>query len=135
MGKISYKPGIPKYSQADLMSEQEIHDFGIEIVFGFLKAEGYAILDVQTEKGIHPSIIANKKGKLYIIEVSTEIAPKMGELPGLLKSQLIEHGAKMNAIPCFASVGIGSCDGKRFEASIALKGDGFYANFTGLEYL
>lgn len=41
----------------------------------------------------------------------------------------------MDAVPCFASVGFGSTDAERFDASLALRGDGYYANFTGLEVL
>lgn len=135
MTKIDYGKGIPKYEIKDLMRKEELHDFGIEIVFGCLKNDGYEILDVKTEIGVHPSIIAKIGRELYMVEIVTDVAPKNGELEDQLKKQLIEHSLKMNAIPCLASVGIGACDSERFSASLALRGDAFYANFTGLEFL
>ena len=35
-----------------LMTEEEIHVFGIEIVFGQLQKEGYEIVDVNTKIGV-----------------------------------------------------------------------------------
>jgi len=135
LGKVEYGEGIPKYNREQLMTKEEIHGFGIETVVRCLRGEEYEILNVKTEIGIHPSIICKKDGGLYIIEVASDIAPKNGQVPDMLRKQLKEHAIGMNAVPCVASVGFGACDSDRFNASLALRGDGFYANFTGLEFL
>lgn len=41
-----------------LMTPEEIHNFGIEVVFKYLKDDGYDIVSVNTELGYNPQIIA-----------------------------------------------------------------------------
>ena len=49
------------------------------------------------------------------------------------KFDMIKFERRFKAIPLFASVGIGSTDADRFDKSLALIGDGYYANFVGFE--
>ena len=114
------------------MTAQEKHAFGIEIVCGCLQKEGYTILDAVADINTFPSIIARKNGEMFFVATSTDVAPRNGALPEHIKAQLIQHSKKHKAIPCFASVGIGACDSVRFDASLALRNDAYYANYKGL---
>ena len=127
--------GIPKYKESDLMTDEEIHDFGIEIVANFLTKEGYKIHVYNPRLGSYPSIVAENEKEVIAVAVKTSIAPQMPEFKIIDKYGLIGYCNSYNTTPCFASVGIGSTDGERFEKSLALVGDSYYANFKGLEYI
>jgi hypothetical protein len=133
--KIDWGTGIPKYQKEDLMTKDEIHDFGIEVVCGILKTEGHNLEIVNNTFGYFPSIISVKENKVHAIVVLTDIAPKIPEISYENKRRLIEMCEEKEFIPCFASVGIGSNDSLRFENQIALNGDGYYVRFLGLEFI
>ena len=97
-------------THAKQMTMEEIHDFGIEIVFTQLKKEGYKIQSVNTEYGMNPQIIGKKGNKLAFIAVRTACYPGKGQLEELVHFQMIGHADKNNAIPYFASVGIANAD-------------------------
>lgn len=120
-------------SQLELMSVEEIHDFGIEIVFNQLKKEGYEIQSINTKLGVNPQIIAKKDNQLAFIAVRTECYPKKGQLEESVHFQMIEHSNRHGAIPYFASVGIANTNGKTDEEmGVPVKGAGFFAAYNGL---
>lgn len=47
-------------TERELMSQAEIHDFGVEIVFVCIKKEGYTIEAVNTDPSKNPKIVARK---------------------------------------------------------------------------
>lgn len=49
--------------------------------------------------------------------------------------QIIQYAKIANEIPCFASVGIGSSRAEHFNKGITKKGEGYYINYLGLEFL
>ena len=53
---------VKTMTDKQLMTADEIHDFGVEVVFDQLKKEGYEMQSVNTKVGINPQIVA-KKGK------------------------------------------------------------------------
>ena len=127
--------GIPQYAEDDLLSAEEIQDFGIEVVteYGFEK-EGYHVTDVNPGIGFAPSIVAEKDGKIFFVLVESSILPDMPSI-GAKKEQFCSFCHQHGAIPVYAAVGFGAADEARFNASLALYGDGFYSNFKGLEIL
>ena len=119
--------------QAAIMTEEEIHDFGTEIVLGQLKKEGYEIENVSTKIGVNPQIIAKKDGKLAFIAVRTACYPEKGEIEEAVHFQMMEHAKKYDATPYFASVGIANSDGKTDEEmSVPVRGAGFHVSYKGL---
>jgi methanogenic corrinoid protein MtbC1 len=56
---------------SELMTAAEIHDFGIEVVFNYLKKEGHEIVSVNTNVGVNPQVLAKKNGQLEFIVVRT----------------------------------------------------------------
>jgi len=116
-----------------IMSAEEIHDFGIEVVTSHLKKEGYAIESVNTKIGVNPQIVARKNGVLSFIAVRTACYPKKGILEPNVHFQMIDFSDSHKAIPYFASVGICNANGKtEEEMGMPIKGVGFYVSFDGL---
>jgi hypothetical protein len=118
----------------ELMTESEIHDFGVETVFGYLKKEGYTIEAVNTDLSKNPQIVAKKDDDLCFISVRTACYPKKGEIATEAEFFSILDGAqKHKAIPYFAAVGLCYADAKdEKEAGMPFKGAGFHISFDGL---
>jgi hypothetical protein len=60
-----------------LMTHDEIHDFGIEVVLGQLKKDGFSINEVDTNINSLISIIASIDKAMFAVAVKTEIFPKI----------------------------------------------------------
>lgn len=135
--KRNWGSGIPEYSKSDLMTSEELYDFALDIVVQFeIKAHDcYKLLDCNPSKDSFPSIVAEAKGKLIFILVEADVAPKMPKLTSERKEAFIKHCKKFNALAFYAPVGFGACDSERFDKSLALKGDAYYANYISLEPL
>lgn len=118
----------------ELMTAAEIHDFGIEVVFNYLKKEGHEIVSVNTDVGVNPQVIAKKNGQLEFIVVRTACYPSKGQIENdQIASQCIAHADKLKATCYFASVGIANANGKSdAEMAVPLKGAGFHVSFEGL---
>lgn len=133
-GNDFWGEGIPDYEKEDLMSKREILDFSIDIVLQFgTEKDGYEVISVDNKINANPNIVLKKEGKLYYVLVRGDDVHHQPTINENEKNILIENSIKANAIPLFASVGIGSTDPLRFEAKLLLRNDGFYANFTGYE--
>jgi len=72
------------------MTEEEIHDFGIEIVVGQLKKEGYEIESVNTDLGMNPQVVGRKDNQLAFVAVRTACYPEKGQLEESVHFQMIE---------------------------------------------
>lgn len=132
--KRDWGKGIPMYTQDDLMVQEELLDFGIQIVAQYgLQKDGYHILESHNGLGFTPNIVAEKEGNTYFVVVDSKIAPRSPTLDENKKVQLTEYAHKLHGKCLYASVQIFSVDDERCAASLALCGDGFYATFKGLE--
>ena len=121
----------------ELMTASEIHDFGVEIVFNYLKEEGHEIVAVNTEIGINPQIAATKDGELEFIIVRTACYPSKGQIENdQVASQCLAHADKQKATCYFASVGIANADTENdAELGVPVKGAPFHVAFEGLAIL
>ena len=118
------------------MTDDEIHDFGVEVVFNQLRKEGYAIQDVNTKTGTNPQIIAKKGAELLFIAVRTACYPDKGRLEDFVRLQMVEHAKMHGAVPYFASVGIANANAASDEEmSVPVKGAGFYVAYEGIELI
>ncbi len=121
---------------ADQMTTAEIHNFGVEIVSGFLQKEGHEIIAVNTDLTANPQIVAKKDGQLEFVVVRTACYPDKGSLEFSTKSNCIEHAEKSGAICYFASVGIANASGTNdIEMARPVKGAGYHVAFNGIELL
>jgi hypothetical protein len=121
----------------ELMSQQEIHEFGIQIVLDSVKEDGYDVLSANARLGVNPQIVAVKHGLLAFIAVRTACYPYHGEIENqALLDKLIRHAQSNGARLLLASVGIANADGKTdAEMSVPVRGAGFYVSYKGLEEL
>ena len=121
---------------ADQMTKAEIHDFGVEVVFGFLQREGHEIVAVNTAPSVNPQIVAKKDGQLEFVVVRTACYPDKGVIDAPAKADCIEHAVKSGAICYFASVGIANASGSNdAEMALPIKGAGYHVAFNGIELL
>jgi hypothetical protein len=121
----------------ELMTASEIHDFGTETVFNYLKEEGHEIVAVNTDLAMNPQIVATKNGELKYIIVRTACYPSKGKIENDQEaSECFVRADKHGATCYFASVGIANADGADdAEMAIPVKGAPFHVSFNGLEIL
>jgi len=50
-----------------LMTEDEIHNFGVEIVFNQIRKDGFIVESGNTDRKVDPQIVARKDGRLAFI--------------------------------------------------------------------
>jgi len=122
------------------MTDEEIHDFGIQVVTKELEKESHQVLSVDTDIDRNPQIVATINGHLAFIAVRTAAYPGNGTLTELeLINRLIEHAKTHTAILYFASVGIansqGVDSGDEALSATPIRGAGFYVNYRGLQIL
>lgn len=117
------------------MTKAEIHDFGVEVVFGQIEKEGFEVQSVNTDTEFSPQIVARKDGEIAFIIVRTECYPNKGKLEDEeVIERLIHHAEQHNATCYFASIGIANAEARSSEEmSLPIKGAGFNIAYTGLE--
>lgn len=120
----------------ELMTEADIHAFGIEIVFKQLEEAGWTLesADVFADRATNPQIVGSKDGETGFFVVRTEMYPKRGRIEGEEVFQtLVKHAAAHGASCYFASVSIANSEGKtEEEMAVPIKGVAFHVAFDGL---
>lgn len=76
---------------AEMVTAADIHDFGVEVVFGFLQRDGWDIVSVNTKVGIDPQIVAKRGGQLAFIVVRTDVYPYKGSLDAAARKAMAEY--------------------------------------------
>lgn len=123
--------------QQELMTEADIHAFGVEIVFKQLEKDGWVIesADVLADKRTEPQIVAAKDGEQAFFVVRTGMHPGRGRFEEGQDGfdTLVRHASAHGATCYFASVGIANSQGKTEEAmSVPVKGVAYNVEFDGL---
>ncbi|CAN5182692.1 hypothetical protein BH20ACI2_BH20ACI2_28560 [soil metagenome] len=120
----------------DLMTEEEVHAFGVEIVYKQLQEAGWQIesADVLADRSLHPQIIASKEGETGYFVVRTAIHPGRGRIEGEDVFDHLVTLARNHGASCyFASVGIANSEGKtEEEMAVPVKGVAYHVAFDGL---
>ena len=127
-------PGIPDYSEEDILQGLELHAFCTNVVAQQMQEEGFTIEGVILDQ-TPTQVIANKDGNRYFVIVAGDVYPRYGRISFTMKKRFADFCLNHDAIPMFASVGLMSHDPERAEAGLALKYDGYMIRFTGLEDL
>ena len=118
------------------MTEDDVHAFGVEIVYKQLQEAGWQIAsaDVLAERSLHPQIVASRDGETGYFVVRTAIHPGRGRIEGEdvfrhLVALARDHGASCY----FASVGIANSEGTtEEEMAVPVKGVAYHVAFDGL---
>ena len=127
--------GIPDYSADDLMTQGELLNFAMHLVIDQdLKKNDYRIVSACDNTDAIVNIVAEKSGEYHFIAVIGYCALETPELSIEKKLELLNLGDTYNAQCYYAPVGFRSAtDLIRFNKCLALKGDGFYSKYEGLE--
>ena len=124
----------------EMMTREEIQDFGVQIVYEEMARDGYEILGANPSLAMTPQIVARKNGRLCFVVVRTDVYPNKGKLADDKEAFYnLEHAERNNALCYFASVGI--CNSAAAEAGdekamgIPVRDGGFFVDFEGLKVL
>ncbi len=137
MVNIRWQFNLLSMQNEELMTPQDVHAFGVEIVYKQLVEDGWNIesADVLSDIRTEPQIVANKEGERAFFVVRTDVHPLRGrfEEGEQVFVDLVQH-AKDNGATCYyASVGLANSEGKtEEEMSIAKKGVAYNVVFEGL---
>lgn len=121
----------------ELMTANEIHAFGVEIVFKQLEKDGWVIqsADVEADIRSEPQIVAQKDGELAFFVIRTGVYPGRGRFEEGQEAfnDLVRHASEHGASCYFASVGIANSNGTSDEEmAVPVKGVAFNVQFDGL---
>jgi hypothetical protein len=124
-------------SKQQLMTEEDIQAFGVEIVCRQLEQDGWMIAsaDGLADKTTQPQIIAQKSDEYAFFVVRTDLYPNRGRFDEGQHAfeTLVRHAGQHGASCYFASVGIANSDGKtEEEMSVPVKGVAYHVEFNGL---
>ncbi|GAO30033.1 hypothetical protein [Geofilum rubicundum] len=59
------------------MNQEDLHFFGLKVVYKDLVDNGFEVLNVRREMDVNPQILARKEDVLYFIVVRTAPYPEM----------------------------------------------------------
>jgi hypothetical protein len=122
-----------------LMSDEELHAFGIDIILPYLVKEGVTIEEVNRELGRNPQIVGKRWDLHAFIFVCTAMYPDKGTLTEKQFMECLAWSDKHHATAFFASVGC-SCDAYPDKSSVTNDGEkrlpirhaGFLIAYEGL---
>ena len=89
-----------------LMTKEEVHAFGIELILPYLEKEGVTIESVNPDIQRNPQIVGKRWDKPAFIVVRTACYPSKGELSSEEHRRILDWADKQGATAFFASVGI-----------------------------
>lgn len=114
----------------DLLTKQEIHEFGIDIIYKYAQQEGFEVVDGTTDLNQNPQLVLKKNGQLYFVMIKT--SPADGThltYDRDLAMQIFNSANPHNAKVLFAGVGL-RCVG---YGSALVRNKGFQIDFRGFE--
>lgn len=119
------------------MTPQDIHAFGVEIVYKQLERDGWLIesADVLADLSSEPQIVAKKDGELSFFVIRTAVYPGRGRFNEGQEAfnTLVRHAQAHGASCYYASVGIANSEGTTDDdMSVPVKGVGYNVQFDGL---
>ena len=126
--------GIPVYKESDLMTKGQMLNFAMQVVNDYdLKTSEFMPISYCDNTNAPCNFIMKKDNDLFFIVVYPYAFPDEPKFEDEKIKIVLNLCKKFNAKCLFAPVGLGSCDEERAAASLLLNGDGFYANYTGME--
>ncbi|NLN87023.1 MAG: hypothetical protein GX133_05385 [Syntrophomonadaceae bacterium] len=134
-GPASVKPG-----GKPLISPQEVHDFGIEVVVEHMEQDGYQDFKVCNLLNTDPQIRAVKDGQTINVIVRTAMFPGHAQLVQRDSVQhALDNARSKGELCCFAGVELyRACTPNEMKTPRPLRevgGTGFYIYYGGLQEL
>ena len=94
------------------LSQQELHNLGMNIVGKKLQEKGYEFVAINSELKKHPQFVLFKKGEptIFVLVKTTNNIQSPQEYDVLWMETFKEHAKKQNAKVWFAGVGIANSE-------------------------
>lgn len=121
--------------KGQIMTDQEIHKFGVELISGFYKSQGMIIENVNTLPGYeYPQYIMRSiNNKIYYVVVKTAVYPIRAESLYTNKySNVIDLALQNNAIPVFAGLSLANVMNKEGSFGELICGSSYAVSFKNL---
>ena len=123
----------------ELMTEQEIHLFGLQVLIQFLEGKGYEIEFAQPDKASLPHVVAGCGDQITFIIAATDVYPNKGKVSDADKAAVLEHAKQFNANCACAYLGIANAVGVENKDKAlmgkAYRNARFVTDFGGLEFI
>lgn len=123
----------------ELMTKEEIHVFGLQVLIQYLENKGYEIEFAQPDQNNIPHIIAKSGDQLTFILAATDIYPNKGKISDEDKAAVLEHAKNFNAQSACAYLGLANAEGvEKGDKELtgrAYKDARFMTDFSGLEFI
>lgn len=128
--------GIPQYRESDVMSKGELLNFAMHTVLdNDHDIAAYQFVSACDHLDAVPNLIFEADDHFVFVAVNGYCAMEEPSLDKEKRLQLLALGKKYNASCYYAPAGFGSTDPERFAACLALRGDGFYCKYLGLQLI
>lgn len=125
--------GIPNYTQKDLMVQEEILDFGMQVIEDyFIKQNNFSQLEVNYGVEYFPNFVLKRNGILYFLKVDVGIVDKP-ILKGNDRAYYLAFSRKYNARCLYAPIVISPADEMRAKERLVLYGDAFHVSQPQIE--
>ena len=132
--KKDWGAGIPSYQEADVMTADEMLNFAIQTVVNYDKELSlYQPISVCDHPEATPNLIYQHRDEFIFVDVVGYCAKDEPGLSAQKRELLLSLGRKYHAKCYYAAVGFLPIDAQRCAANLPLRGDGFYANYRGLQ--
>lgn len=118
-----------KVKPEDILTDKEVHEFGLEVLFKQVQKEGYEVVSVNSDLNQHPQMILKKEGQLYFVIVRTVPANQdKDNYDSRIASQVVSHSKQYNAKVLYAGIGLYSMT----SGHILTRGAPYAINYTGM---
>lgn len=119
-----------KVDPNNLMNNQDIHEFGINVVYKYAKENGYEVINGTNNIDLSPQLILGKENQLYFVIVKTTASDGSyktydPQIIKVIKQNALQHNAKV----LYAGVGI-RC---MIHGNQLYKNSPFMVDFRGFE--
>ena len=117
------------------MSKQSMWNVATEAVVNYLMKNGYKVDSATAKCTTYPNIVAIKDNKLYGIIIDANEVRKQPKYSIGRSFDMLRFARRFNAVPLYASVGLGAANPETFEKELLLENDpdGYLVNFVDFD--
>lgn len=133
MTQSKWEPGIPEYTEKDLLTHEELMAMAMSRVKEEIDEKGYEIVGMRGEANAVPNYIVRDGDTTMFIVVRAGVIPVVPGLPVQIGKAILAHAEKFGAECYYASVAFGSADDDRFSAGILLRDDAYLCKYVGMK--
>ena len=124
-----------KREKLEPMSKQTMWNISTKAVVDYLQKNGYHVDSANANCSTYPNIVAMKDNKLYGIIIDANEVRKQPKYSIGRTFDMLRFARRFNAIPLYASVGLGAANSETFDKELLLENDpdGYLINFVDFD--